>query len=171
MTARQCLEHPWLSFKTPFLIETIGSTILSGCIDSDVFSKDTSEEREETQVDSSSSCSASPSPSPSPVSSLPHSRYYLLCSFRGDVGIYQVLFFNLSFFTSSSFGRSQSSSTPTSKNVVCTRRSSHPLVNACPVPAGTATVGVSSPVPSRHQLTTILTSSPVEITVDRGIIC
>ncbi|XP_034242469.1 serine/threonine-protein kinase 17A-like [Thrips palmi] len=179
LSARQCLEHPWLSFKTPFLIDSLTSTVLNSCIESGVFSKDVSEEREqgESQVDnsvssmetSSSSCSVSPSPSPSPISSLSYS--------------------------SSTYSRSHSTSTPAKNGVSCGRRSSHPLINACacpcPCPPAAASNGttvavsvasVASPVsvpgrhphpahPHQHQLATILTSSPVEITVDRGIIC
>ncbi|KAE8739837.1 hypothetical protein FOCC_FOCC014660 [Frankliniella occidentalis] len=155
LSARQCLEHPWLSFKTPLLIDSLSSSVINSCIESGVFSKENSVEREqgENQADnsvssletSSSSCSVSPSPSPSPISSLS--------------------------LASSTYSRSQS--TPGTNGVVCGRRSSHPLINAG-VTVGVAdsvAVSVSSPVSSRHQLATMLTSSPVEITVDRGIIC
>lgn len=168
LSARQCLEHPWLSFKQSFLIDSMSPTILNSCTESGVFSKDGSEERDgESQADnsvssmetSSSSCSGSPSPSPSPVCSLSH--------------------------TSATFSRSQPPAPSAGSNgVLCGRRPSHPLM----APMGSAAavgvsgsaavgvgVGVGSPVPvsvsSRHQLASMLTSSPVEITVDRGIIC
>lgn len=162
LSARQCLEHPWLCFKTPFHIDSLTSTVLNSCIESGVFSKDVSEEREqdESQVDnsvssmetSSSSCSLSPSPSPSPISSLSYS--------------------------SSAYNRSHSTSTPAKNGVACGRRSSHPLPLGSPsaVAAGTATpkstakvstavaVSVASPVgvavqgrhPHPHQLASIL---------------
>ena len=78
------MEHPWLSFKAPLLIESIGSTVLNNCLDSDVFSKNMSKESEQVEnladnsvssiETSSSGCSMSPSPSPSPINGLSQTR-------------------------------------------------------------------------------------------------